>query len=272
MAAMPTDILRIALLHLGPRPGDLTFNRALIHRAVAVAARVGAHWAIAPELAVCGYRFAARIGTDWIAPQPDPWLTDLAGTVRQLGLALFLSLPERDATSGRVHNTVFLLGRDGTVTRVHRKCCVIPGAESWATPGEDAEPVTADGLRVGALICADAAAPALARRLQEQGAQLLIAPSAWSPGPHGPAGEWEARSAESGLPVIVCNRTRDEAGLRFSAAESVVVVGGQRRLAARSRTSVVFTFDWDRAAMTLRSDAFQRAAVRTARVTTKGIG
>ena len=98
---------------------------------------------------------------------------------------------------------------------------------------------------VGMLICADACDSTLATGLQEQGAQLLISAANWAPGDYGPSGEWEACSAQSGLPMIVCNRTGVGRTLDFSGSESVVVRGGERILTLTSATPAVFLLQWD---------------------------
>jgi hypothetical protein len=49
-AATPSQSLRIALLHLAPRPGDLAYNRRLVETAVTTAAGLGAAWILTPEL------------------------------------------------------------------------------------------------------------------------------------------------------------------------------------------------------------------------------
>ena len=58
--ARPT--LRIAFLHLAPVPGDLNHNRHAIETAITRAAHTDATWIITPELSVCGYTFADKIG------------------------------------------------------------------------------------------------------------------------------------------------------------------------------------------------------------------
>ena len=74
---MSVHTLRIALLHLAPIPGDLTRNRRLVETAVTTAARLGVTWIITPELIVTGYTFVDSIGTEWILPQPDSWMTHM---------------------------------------------------------------------------------------------------------------------------------------------------------------------------------------------------
>ena len=81
----------------------------------------------------------------------------------------------------------------------------------------------------------------------------------WGPGHCGPDGEWEARSVDTGLPMMVCNRSGNEEGeLDYSLAESVVAKGGKRILEATSNRSVVLSFDWDVENMTAISNDFER--------------
>ena len=57
------------------------------------------------------------------------------------------------------------------------------------------------------VIGADAYLPAPTKLLADAGAQIILSSAAWHPGEWGPSGEWEARSAEAGVPIVVCNRT-----------------------------------------------------------------
>jgi predicted amidohydrolase len=56
------SILRVALLHLAPRLGDLAYNCALVETAITTATTCGADWAVTPELCLCGYEFSSCIG------------------------------------------------------------------------------------------------------------------------------------------------------------------------------------------------------------------
>jgi predicted amidohydrolase len=88
---------------------------------------------------------------------------------------------------------------------------------------------------MGMLICSDAYPKKTAEELRAAGAHLLISPCAWGPGLLGPDADWEARSAENALPLIVCNRTGRETTLSFERAESLVdqewqtIIGTQLR-------------------------------------------
>jgi omega-amidase len=156
------------------------------------AAELGAAWVITPELIICGYSFADTIGTEWILPQPDPWMTALCRLVTQLRVTVFLSHLERDRQSNRLHNSLFVIASDGTILGKHRKINVLKvGSESWSSPGEQIAPIAVPPLSsVGLLICADAYSMKNCTSLHTQGAQLLVSAAAWPPGLHGPNGEW----------------------------------------------------------------------------------
>jgi predicted amidohydrolase len=235
--------LKIALLHLAPDLGALDANRALIESGTRVAAGLGADWVLSGELVVSGYRFADLIGTDWIAAQPDGWLRRLSQLGADLGVVSFVSHPERDAPSGQLFNSLFVIGRDGQILGRQRKLHPIPGSERWASAGEVSLPVLIDGIHVGLLVCADAYPAEPALRLRDAGAQLLVSAAAWWPGEWGPEGEWEARTLDTGLPMIVCNRTGRDGESHMSAAESVIVDRGVKLLALRSPDSTVFVVD-----------------------------
>ena len=238
-----TRSLRIALLHLAPELGALDANRALIEYGTRVAAGFGADWVVSGELVVPGYRFAPVLGTEWINEQPDKWMRRLARLSGDLGVVSFVSHPDRDAASGRLFNTLFVIGRDGRLLGRQRKLHPTPESEGWASTGQLSRPVLVDGIHVGLLVCADVYTAQPALRLRDDGAQLLLSTAAWWPGDWGPDGEWEARTLDTGLPMIVCNRTGRDGGSDLVDAESVIVDRGVKLVRLRSPDSTVFVVD-----------------------------
>lgn len=81
---------------------------------------------------------------------------------------------------------------------------------------------------------------------------------AWAPGFHGPNGEWERCTRDTGLPLLVCNRTGPDRTLNFSQAESVIVKDGQRILSLRAEHSAIFIIEWDLETQTLATQTYQR--------------
>jgi len=250
MNNQPPVLMSIALLHLAPKAGEIQDNRSQLLKAIRVAAQAGAQWMLTPELCISGYSFSDLTGTDWIEPQPDVWFKTLQTVVRELRVTVFVGLPERDPTTNRLHNALIAIGPDGQILGKHRKIRTLKvGSEAWSSPGETTAPVTTALLGpVGMLICADACDETITASLKEQGAQILVSAANWAPGLYGPAGEWEQRSAQTSLPLIVCNRTGVGRTLDFSAAESVVVCKGERWLTLSSKQAAVFLIQWDRIA------------------------
>jgi 5-aminopentanamidase len=238
--------LRLALLHLAPRLGDLDGNRDLLMRATRVAAHAGADWVLSGELVTSGYLFAPVLGTEWIRSQPDDWMLHYAELTASLGVAAFVHAPDLDAAGADMFSSLIAFDRTGRIVGRHRKISVIPGAEDWTTPGTAADVVAIDGIRVGMLVCADAYLTEPARLLQHAGADLVVSAAAWHMGEWGPNGEWEQRSEETGLPVVVCNRTGVEGAMSFEAAESVVAYRGRRELTFSAPSSTVFLVEIER--------------------------
>jgi 5-aminopentanamidase len=232
--------LTVAFLHLAPELGALDRNRSLIEYGTRVAAGSGADWVLSGELVVPGYRFEPLIGTNWIGEQPDDWMRRLARLSSDLDVASFVSHPEREAATGKLFNSLFVIGRDGQILGRHRKLDPTPGSEDWSSAGESGRPIPVDGVKIGLLVCADAYKAVPALRLRDAGAQLLVSAAAWWPGEWGPKGEWEARTLDTGLPMIVCNRTGCDHESQLLESESVVVDRGEKLLTLRATESTAF--------------------------------
>ena len=250
------------MLHLAPVLNDIEHNRRLIESAAKVAVKDGAHWAITPELCVPGYLFMQHIGTDWILPQPDEWMQSFCRLVQELQLTMFLSHPERDPATDKLYNTVFVINPNGDITGKHRKINALHGAESWSSRGWQIGPTEANDTKVGILVCGDAYKNDIAQDLRDKGARMLVSPAAWGPGQCGPDGEWEQRTIDTGLPIMVCNRSGWEGvDLDYRQAESVVAQDGRRLLTGSCDRSTVLSFDWDMVSMTLLSQEFNRTYI-----------
>ena len=249
--------LRVSFLHLEPELGNIEHNRNLVELGIQAAANAGSDWVITPELCIPGYLFDRQIGTKWIQVQPDEWMANLCHTVKNSQITLFLSYPERDPDSELLFNSVFVLHSSGKIIGRHRKIKTLKGPEGWSSPGTECTPIICDGLSVGILVCADAYKSEISNMLKNQGADILVSPSSWGPGGCGPDGEWEKRSEETGLPVLVCNRTGKESDdLDMLEADSVVARNGIRLLSGSFKSSTVLTFDLNLSTMTPKSSDY----------------
>ncbi|MGO4889178.1 carbon-nitrogen hydrolase family protein [Anaerobacillus sp. MEB173] len=245
--------IKISLLHLLPIAGNIPYNQKLIEKAVTQASANKADWIITPELAVSGLQFSHLIGTDWINEQPDDWLKHFCKLVDAVNATVFLGCAER-SIDNHLYNTVFVINQNGEIIGKQRK---LSRVDNWSTSGKEIMPIEISNVKVGVLVCADSYNPKIAHSLLDQGAKFLVAPSSWGPGLHGPTGEWEQRSKETGLPLIVCNRTGEDKTVTFWEAESLVINNGQRLLSHKSSRSAILSFEWDMEKMELLSNEFE---------------
>jgi predicted amidohydrolase len=243
----------ISFLHVSPETAAFERNLGIIEKGVRAAVSNGSSLVICPELCISGIAFANAIGLEWVALQPDNYVSSICDLAAELKVAVVLSHPERGC-DGFVYNSALFISHEGELLACHRKMRV--NSDRWSRAGQSAKVFLWNGIRIGMMICADAYTGDVARELAEQGAALLISPANWGPGLHGPAGEWEQRTLETRLPLLVCNRTGKESSMSFEKAESLVIKGGKKLLSHSSAVPMVLTFGWDCESMVPNTPTF----------------
>ncbi|MFD6443240.1 carbon-nitrogen hydrolase family protein, partial [Peribacillus sp. NPDC060186] len=177
---------------------------------------------------------------------------DLSSFLKTTNSTVFLGTPEK-GDNGEFYNSVFVIDKKGFLGKQRKVNSFI---DDWSSSGNVIDPIKIDNINVGIVICADAYTKEIAGNLLVKGADMLIAPSSWGPGLHGPEGEWEQRSLETGLPLIVCNRTGEDETVSFWDAESMIIKNGVRMLTHKSKQSAILSFEWDLECMDLISSDF----------------
>lgn len=247
MGKLNPDLLRVAFLHFDPRYDDVAANARRIEALFRRAAALHADLVLTPELAVSGYEFHPILGHEWIRTDLPAILDRFCQLAAETRTALALGTPLYDPQTDRYANAAVWIAEDGRITGVHRKILVLSGKiEGWASPGAQAVPLEWRGDKIGLMVCADAASERLATELSRRGARVFINLASWAPGMHGPSGEWEQRSRETGLPVLVCNRTGQSVMLNFEGSSSVVATGGYRAAEYAETAPAILTLDFDR--------------------------
>ncbi|MFE6688953.1 carbon-nitrogen hydrolase family protein [Streptomyces sp. NPDC057743] len=172
--------LHTALLQSSGRPGDVAHNLAVLADAAREAAATGARLLVCPELFLTGYAIGADLHR---LAEPADGLSAraIAGIAAEHGIAVLYGYPERAPEEhGVVHNSVQLIGPDGTPLANYRKTHLFGCFErEWFTPGE--VPVVQaelDGVRIGLLICYDVEFPENVRAHALAGTDLLLVPTA----------------------------------------------------------------------------------------------
>jgi len=241
--ALDRPFLRIAMLHLAPRYDNVQHNRELLEAVFLKAVDLQADLIITPELAVSGYGFYKILGRDWIADDSHKIVARFSQLAAENNVALVLGSPIFDKKSDRFYNAAIFIDERGQVLGQHHKFNVLPGSEAWSSPGVEIKPVNWHRYKIGLLICADAYTDKITSELASQGAHVLISPAAWCPGLHGPDGEWEQRSKETGLCLFVSNRTGNDAQLNFDGSSSLIAVAGSRMLEYSDKKPAILTVD-----------------------------
>lgn len=212
--------MRVILTHLDFITHAAADNVRTLQGVLARAQALGATHVLTPEMALPGYAAFARgevAWQDWAAGEAA-----LAATVRETGVALWLGTARREGAAA--HNAMAIYDTAGRERAVYYKQRIPKGdLEEWATAGEK-ELVVPDGLRLGAMICADAWHDSRAYRLSQRGLDAVWLSACWPPGCGGPPEyAWKRCAYSAGVPFLVCNQTGKAAELDCTEAESALV-------------------------------------------------
>lgn len=113
----------------------------------------------------------------------------IRGLAREHGIAIVVGMHEAIPGERRAYNTLLLVDRTGADVGAYRKLHLYDafgGSEStWVRPGEMDQQLVFEigGLRMGTMTCYDLRFPEMARALVDAGAEVILIPSAWTPGP-----------------------------------------------------------------------------------------
>jgi len=194
---------------------DKVANRDTIRELVGDAAARGAELVVLPENAMYSHPDFAHDLLP-IAESLDGafvgFLQHLAG---EHGVAIVAGMTELAASGEKVHNTVVAVDASGVLAR-YRKIHLYDAfgfTESTTVQRgevEDGSTFDLGGLRLGLMTCYDLRFPESARRLVDQGADVLVVPAAWVAGPLKET-HWEtllrARAIESTVYVVGAGQT-----------------------------------------------------------------
>lgn len=208
---------------LDQAPESLEVCRGL----VAEAASGGAEVVVLPEGCYPAYVLgSAEAGREALAagPVPEEAFGVLAaehGVTLVAGLVL-------DSPRGLL-NAAVTFGPDGAVLARTAKRFLWHFDHSWFVAGEESAVVDVPFGRVGALVCADARQPAIARGMMGEGAGLICDPTAWvtsTPGaPHNIQPDFliQARCIENGIVMACASKAGFEGPTVAYAGRSMIV-------------------------------------------------
>jgi NAD+ synthase len=211
------ETLKIALAQLNPHEGALTANAALIRKARAEAARLGADLVVTPEFSIAGYPPEDLVRKPAFIAACEAEIAALAAETADGGPGLVVGGPWQEGE--KVFNALFLLEAGQIAARRAKHELPNYGVfddkrvfDAGPAPG----PIPFRGFRLGLMICEDWWFPAVSETLSETGAEILIAIN-------GSPFEAEKHQARLDLAVSRCVET----GLGFVFVNQV---GGQDEL------------------------------------------
>jgi predicted amidohydrolase len=190
-------------------------NLALITEQMETAAASGAELLLLPEWSIYGSdEPAGRLGS--VAEGLDgPFISGVCVHARKLGLPVVVGTLEHNP-GGLPYNTVVAVNADGGIAGTYRKIHLYDAfgySESEGiSPGGFTDPFLLEfgDLRIGIFTCYDLRFPESARYLVDAGANVLLVPAMWVPGP-GKEDHWNtlvrARAIKNTAYVVTANQT-----------------------------------------------------------------
>jgi len=209
--------MRLALWQTTGFPAAVESNLRALEQTARSAGAASAELLLCPECWLCGYNIGSAVAG--LAQTRDgPAACRIAAIAREHGLAIAYGYAERDPTSGRVYNSVQVMGAGGQPLAGYRKTHLFgPDERAAYEPGTQLEPLfTFADFKVGLLVCYDVEYPEAVRSLALLGAELILVPTAL-PAEYTAIPDFvvPARSVENQLFIAYCNRAGVENGLRF---------------------------------------------------------
>ena len=249
--------LRIALVQIAPRLGDLGVNLARHHELLAEARDAGAGLVVFPELGLTGY-LLQDLAAEVAMRLDDPRLAELAAATA--GLSAIVSFVEESADH-RLFIVAALL-EDGAIRHVHRKIHLptygMFDERRFFAPGDLIRAAPSRlGVGVGLAVCEDFWHLSTPQLLALDGAQILVNVSS-SPGRDlamsnevglGTATSWRtlmrAYAQLTTSFVVFCNRVGVDESLSFWGGSEVIGPTGAPVFGAPMFDEGLFTVDVD---------------------------
>nr|WP_278977577.1 nitrilase-related carbon-nitrogen hydrolase [Providencia alcalifaciens] len=228
---MADNRVKVALAQFNSELGNKTGNLQRMAQLCEQAASQGAKLICFPELATTGYRgdlLSTKLWdlSDFEGSETDCLFSQLAS---RLDITIVSGFAERGERLGEVYNAVGVWNPGcENISGVFRKVHAFGIEKQWFKSG-DSFPVFETPIgKIGVMICYDMGFPEVARILTLQGAELLIAPSAWCIQDRD---MWDintaCRALENGTHLLAVNRWGHEEDLHLFGGSKIVGPRGQ---------------------------------------------
>ncbi len=174
VAAPKPRKVRLATIHFKPRAGKSNAEKCrLFAPLIAEAAMKKADFVVLPETLT--YFGSGRTFAECAEPIPGPSTKYFGALAKKHDLYIVAGLLERD--KNLVYNVAVLIGPDGEVVGNYRKVCLPRGEiEGGISPGTTYPVFQTRFGKVGMMVCYDGFFPEVARKLSNNGAEIIAWP------------------------------------------------------------------------------------------------
>lgn len=238
--------MKVAGIQCDIQIGDKSGNLDLIESTLRQLAQQDVELVVFPECATTGYCFDSReSGLEVAESVPGPATDRIGNVCRETGqFAVFGSL---EAADEGLFNVALLVGPDGLIAKYRKSHLPYLGVDRFTDYGAQPYEVHDIGpLRIGLLICYDAAFPEATRSLALAGADLVVLPTNWPPGAEQTADYViNARSMENAIYFMAVNRVGDERGFTFIGKSRICRPNGDTIVAADHRQPEILVAEID---------------------------
>lgn len=221
------NLLDVAVVQFAPGT-DPAANLSALREHVRTARDRGARVVVAPEYSMFA---VTRLDERVIAvaePLTGPFVTGLGAIAREFQVHLVAGTVEQIAPGGdRIRNTLVVLGPDGTLVTQYRKVHLYDAfgflESEVVQPGAITAPATfavAD-VTFGMQTCFDLRFPEGIRRVATAGAQVLLLPAQWIPGP-AKVDQWTTLLRARAIENTVYVAAADQAAPRGAGASMII--------------------------------------------------
>ncbi|MGA8533925.1 MAG: carbon-nitrogen hydrolase family protein [Candidatus Tumulicola sp.] len=134
-------------------------------------------------------------------------------------------------SDGGLRNSAIVIDADGSIAGHADKLFLWHFDRLWFEPGDSIAPIATKAGKLGVLVCADGRIPTIARALVDQGAEMLVMPTAWvTTGRSAQTLEnvqadllARVRARENGVPFVAANKCGTELNMVAYCGKSQVI-------------------------------------------------
>ena len=193
---------------------------------------------VCPELFLSGYDAGNQLH-EYAESQNGPLIKRLSGIANNTNTAIIAGYSEKH--EGELYNSAICLDETGEVIANHRKLLLPPGFEDqYFSPGETMTLFKLGELNFAILICYDVEYPETVRAAAEQGAQVVVVPTAL-------AKNWgvvannliPTRAFENGVWLAYANHAGIENDIEYYGGSCIAAPNGTDKARAGSTAELI---------------------------------